>query len=75
MTPDDIDSCYRTCAAKPVCQSINFYREKSHCGVNWCGLGKRRKKGQKRSSGYFLVSWYLERSKSVKQLKNINIIT
>ncbi|XP_028513997.1 ryncolin-1 isoform X2 [Exaiptasia diaphana] len=30
----DIDSCFRTCAAKPGCQSINFYREKSLCELN-----------------------------------------
>ncbi|KXJ08907.1 Coagulation factor VIII [Exaiptasia diaphana] len=34
LTIGDIDSCYRTCAAKPGCQSINYYRDKSLCELN-----------------------------------------
>ncbi|KXJ15628.1 hypothetical protein AC249_AIPGENE21208 [Exaiptasia diaphana] len=34
LTIGDIDRCYRTCAAKPGCQSINYYKEKSICELN-----------------------------------------
>ncbi|KXJ21344.1 hypothetical protein AC249_AIPGENE19604 [Exaiptasia diaphana] len=34
LTIGDIDSCYRNCAAKPGCQSINYYRDKSLCELN-----------------------------------------
>ncbi|XP_028519571.1 coadhesin [Exaiptasia diaphana] len=56
LTIGDIDSCYRTCAAKPGCQSINYYRDKSLCELNsWTIENTPHMRVANKDSVYFTI--------------------